>query len=114
MKFVYASRTGNVESIVERLGLSEPLKIETGSESCDQDFILFTYTDGYGDVPAEVEDFLNDNGSLLKGVIVSGDLGYGDAYCQAGDTISEQYQVPCLYQVENEGIVKMTEIINKL
>ena len=75
MKFVYASRTGNVESIVERLGLSDPLKIETGSESCDQDFILFTYTDGYGDVPAEVEDFLNDNGSLLKGVIVSGDLG---------------------------------------
>lgn len=81
MKFVYASRTGNVESIVERLGLSDPLKIETGSESCDQDFILFTYTDGYGDVPAEVEDFLNDNGSLLKGVIVSGDLGYGEAYC---------------------------------
>ena len=95
MKFVYASRTGNVESIVERLGLSDPLKIETGSE-----------------------DFLNDNGSLLKGVIVSGDLGYGEAYCQAGDTISEQYQVPCLYKVENEGtdedIVKMTEIINKL
>ena len=118
MKFVYASRTGNVESIVERLGLSDSLKIETGSESCDQDFILFTYTDGYGDVPAEVEDFLNDNGSLLKGVIVSGDLGYGEAYCQAGDTISVQYQVPCLYKVENEGtdedIVKMTEIINKL
>ena len=55
---------------------------------------------------------------MLKGVIVSGDLGYGEAYCQAGDTISEQYQVPCLYKVENEGtdedIVKMTEIINKL
>ena len=117
MKVVFASRTGNVQSIVDCLSV-DALEISSGDEAVSEPFLLITYTDGYGDVPAEVEDFLNDNGSLLKGVIVSGDLGYGEAYCQAGDTISEQYQVPCLYKVENEGtdedIVKMTEIINKL
>ena len=114
MKFVYASRTGNVESIVERLGLSDPLKIETGSESCDQDFILFTYTDGYGDVPMEVESFLNSNGDHLKGVIVSGDQGYGEAFCKAGDVIAEQYNVPCLYKVENDGTDEDIEEIKKI
>lgn len=102
MKYAFASRTGNVESIIERLGL-EALRIEDGSEEIDEAFIIFTYTDGYGDTPMEVEDFLAANGSLLKGVIVSGDTSYGDAYCQAGDNIAEAYDVPVLYKVENEG-----------
>ena len=86
MKYAYASRTGNVESIVNALGLDATV-IESGSETMDDDFILFTYTDGFGDVPMEVESFLMTNGTKLKGVIVSGDLGYGDAYCKAGDKI---------------------------
>ena len=74
MKYAYASRTGNVESIVNALGLDATV-IESGSETMDDDFILFTYTDGFGDVPMEVESFLMTNGTKLKGVIVSGDLG---------------------------------------
>jgi len=115
MKIVYASRTGNVASIIEKLGLSNVLKIANGTEKCAEDFIIFTYTDGYGDVPVEVEDFLADNYEHLKGVIVSGDTGYGEAYCQAGDKISEQYDVPCLYKVENDGtdedIVKIKNVL---
>lgn len=104
MKIVFASRTGNVESIIDRLGVSdEALRIEDGSEECDEDYILFTYTDGYGDVPVEVDDFLGSNAEHLKGVVVSGDTGYGDAYCGAGDVIHEQYDVPVLYKVENDG-----------
>ena len=78
-------------------------------------YILFTYTDGYGDVPAEVEEVLEVNSSNLKGVIVSGDTGYGEAYCGAGNVISEQYNVPFLYKFENDGtdedIEKIKEII---
>ena len=102
MKVVYASRTGNVESIIQRLGY-DALKIENGSETVDEPFVLFTYTDGFGDVPMEVDDFLSANGENIKAVVVSGDTGYGEAYCQAGDTIAENYNVPCLYKVENEG-----------
>lgn len=102
MKIVYASRTGNVESIIDRLGV-DALRIEDGSESVTEDYIVFTYTDGYGDVPGEVSDFLENNSANIKGVVVSGDTSYGDAYCGAGDVIAEEYNVPVLYKVENEG-----------
>ncbi|WP_294580823.1 class Ib ribonucleoside-diphosphate reductase assembly flavoprotein NrdI [uncultured Thomasclavelia sp.] len=113
MKVVYASRTGNVQSIVDRLGV-DALEIVSGSETVSGDYILFTYTDGYGDVPPEVEEFLNGNGDKIKGVIVSGDQGYGEAYCQAGDVIAEQYNVPCLYKVENDGTDDDIDEIKKI
>ena len=115
MKVVYASRTGNVESIISKLGIDDALKIEDGSETIDEDYVLFTYTDGFGDVPPEVESFLENNGQNIKGVVVSGDQGYGEAYCKAGDVIAEQYNVPCLYKVENAGtdedITKIKELV---
>lgn len=102
MKYVYASRTGNVQSIVSELGL-DALCIQSGDEVMEEPFILFTYTDGYGNIPMEVESFLMANGQNLKGVIVSGDTSYGEAYCQAGDKIADEYGVECLYKVENAG-----------
>lgn len=114
MKIVYASRTGNVQSIIDQLD-NDALEISSGDEIVKEPYILFTYTDGYGDVPAEVEAFLESNGENINGVIVSGDQGYGEAYCKAGDVIAEQYNVPCLYKVENAGtdedIVKIKELV---
>ena len=118
MKYVYASRTGNVESIIQRLGNDDSLRLDTGNETADSPYVLFTYTDGYGDVPAEVETFLSNNSNGLRGVVVSGDLGYGEAYCLAGDKIAEMYGVDCLYKVENDGadidIVAIQEKLSKL
>ena len=113
MKVVYPSRTGNVESIISKLGIEDALKIEDGSETVEEDYILFTYTDGFGDVPYEVEEFLQSQSEHLKGVVVSGDTGYGEAYCKAGDVIAEQYNVPCLYKVENDGSDEDIEAIKK-
>ena len=79
MKVVYASRTGNVESIISKLGIEDALKVEDGSETVEEDYILFTYTDGFGDVPYEVDEFLQSQSEHLKGVVVSGDTGYGEA-----------------------------------
>lgn len=114
MKVVYASRTGNVQSIVDQLDV-DALEISSGNEVITEPYILITYNDGYGDVPAEVESFLDSNGENIKGVIVSGDQGYGEAYCKAGDVIAKQYNVPCLYKVENAGtdedITKIKELI---
>ncbi len=47
MKIIYASRTGNVEAFVDKLGLSDVMKIEDGSEQADEDYVLVTYTDIY-------------------------------------------------------------------
>lgn len=114
MKIVYASRTGNVESIINALNIEDTLKIEMGNESTEEEYILFTYTDGYGDVPSEVDDFMASS-TKIKAVIASGDTGYGEAFCGSGDKIAQQYNVPCLYKVENDGteedIAKIKEII---
>ena len=40
MKVVYASRTGNVESIISKLGIEDALKIEDGSETVEEDYLL--------------------------------------------------------------------------
>ena len=85
----------------------------SGTEKVSEDYILFTYTDGFGDVPYEVSDFLENNPSI-KGVIASGDTGYGEAYCLADDKISEDYHVPCLYKVENDGTDEDVEAIKEL
>ena len=90
------------------------LKVEDGSETVEEDYILFTYTDGFGDVPYEVDEFLQSQSEHLKGVVVSGDTGYGEAYCKAGDVIAEQYNVPCLYKVENDGSDEDIEAIKKV
>ena len=113
MKYAFASRTGNVEAIVNSLGI-DALRIDDGSENINEPFILFTYTDGYGDVPAEVENFLMVNGTLIQGVVCSGDTGYGDAYCQAADKISEDYGCEILYKVENSGTPEDIENIKKV
>ncbi|NLZ71789.1 MAG: class Ib ribonucleoside-diphosphate reductase assembly flavoprotein NrdI [Clostridiaceae bacterium] len=103
MKIAYASRTGNVESIVNQLGF-DSISIEQGTERVDEPYVLFTYTDGWGDVPEEVETFLDNNdSSFLLGVVVSGDKGYDEAYCLAGDKIAEATGCDVLYKVENEG-----------
>lgn len=114
MKIVYASRTGNVESIIHKLAFNQTQQIRFGDENIDEDFILFTYTDGYGDVPEEVDTFLNQHSQYLKGVIVSGNTGYGETYCKAGDVISKTYQVPCLYKFEDDGTDTDVENIQKI
>lgn len=113
MKYVYSSRTGNVESIINQLGI-EALRIEDGSETVNEPYILFTYTDGYGEVPMEVDTFLMGNSQFIQGVVCSGDTGYGEAFCQAGDVIAETYDVPCLYKVENSGSDEDIEKIKEL
>lgn len=112
MKYVFASRTGNVESMITKLNI-EAIKIESGSEVVEEEYVLFTYTDGFGDVPYEVDAFLSAN-PLIQGVLVSGDRNYGEAFCKAGDVISEQYGVDVLYRFENDGTDEDVQEISKI
>ncbi len=52
---VFASRTGNVRNVVSKLKaecieLSEELRL-------NKPYLLITYTDGLGDIPAKVQRF---------------------------------------------------------
>lgn len=103
MKIVYASRMGKVEKLVNALS-EDAFKIENGNQTINEDYVLFTYTDGNGIVPPVVEEFLKENHSYLKGVIASGSMErHANTYCFAGDIIAKQYNVPCIYKVDGSG-----------
>lgn len=102
MKIAYASQTGNVASFVEKLGL-ESEEIMFGDESVDEAFVLVTYTDGLGDVPEIVEEFLENNNANLRGVVASGNMAWADTYCLAADVIAEKYNCPILGKIEDDG-----------
>ncbi|MGL4589808.1 MAG: class Ib ribonucleoside-diphosphate reductase assembly flavoprotein NrdI [Mycoplasmatales bacterium] len=110
MKLVYATQTGNVESFVERLNI-DALKVEDGNETINEDFLLITYSMDYGDIPYELEDFLEENSGHLKAVVASGDKSYGDDYCKTAETIADQFSVPVLHTFENEGTEADEKII---
>lgn len=103
MEFVYFSRTKNIEkfvkkSKVEAIKGNENLKIE-------DKYILITYTDKFGEVPLEVQNFLlfKENKEKLNGVIGSGNRNWGANYCKAATIISEEYRIPILQTFELSG-----------
>lgn len=117
MNIMYASRTGNVEKII--LSLQVPATKISNSELANEDFILFTYTDGFGDIPKIVKEYLEMNHSHLKGVIVSGSMmRHAATFAFAGDKIAQLYHVPFLYKVDGAGnaedIAKIKTILNSL
>lgn len=114
MKYVYASRQGKTEKLVQKLGNDDLLKIEDGSETVSEPFVLFTYTDGKGVVPAKVETFLAKNHASLKAVVSTGSMErHPDTYCFAGIKIAETYNVPLLAKADGEGTEEDVRIISE-
>lgn len=104
MKLVYASRTGNVQKLVDRISAADALKIVSGEESVKEDYILVTYTDGAGIIPPAVEKFLDANHEGCKGVAVSGNSErHPSTFCGAADKIAEKYGLPILVKFEKDG-----------
>lgn len=103
MKVVYASRTGNVEKLVQKVGATDTLKIKDGTETVDGDYVIFTYTDGKGIVPKPVAKFLEANPGV-KAVVGSGNQQWhGDTFNFAAQKIADQYDVPVIAKVDGEG-----------
>lgn len=99
---IYASRTGNVEWVINKLQLPS---IELSQvQDVNEHFIIFTYTDGLGNVPQIVEDFLNQHHQYCKGVIASGNINFGvNNFCGSADKISKQYNVPIIRKIDLRG-----------
>ncbi|MBQ9057877.1 MAG: class Ib ribonucleoside-diphosphate reductase assembly flavoprotein NrdI [Atopobiaceae bacterium] len=103
MKVAYASRTGNVEAVVEKLGITDAVKIEDGTETIEGEYIVMCYTDGKGIVPEAVEAFLKANPGV-KGVVASGNSErHADTFCWAADIISKEYGVPTIAKLDKQG-----------
>lgn len=104
VKIVYASRKGNVEALVGKFDFEAPLKLKDGQERVDEDFVIFFYNDGRGDMPKLVETFLDNNRAHLRGVVGSGSMQYhADTFNYGAIKASEKYNVPLLGQVDGQG-----------
>lgn len=100
---VYASRTGNVRYIIGKLNLPSSEIVE--DLVIQEPYFLITYTDGLGEIPNRVENFLlnEDNQLNLKGVIVSGNVNFGDMFCLPAEIISDRYSVPIIRKIDLRG-----------
>lgn len=112
---VYASRTGNVRHIVNKLEDVDSVEISNGL-IVKQPYILFTYTDNLGGIPQVVIDFLKsgDNSKYIKGVIASGNRNFGhDYFCASATKISSWLKVPIIRTIDLRGEVEDIEEVNK-
>ncbi|WP_043902096.1 class Ib ribonucleoside-diphosphate reductase assembly flavoprotein NrdI [Candidatus Mycoplasma haematominutum] len=103
MNLWFASRTGQVEQIVSKLQFNNVLRINSGDEIASQEYILLTYTDGFGEVPGIVSKFLAKNHLFLRGVAGSGNRNFGKNFCKSAFTIRDKYKVPLLMTFDLQG-----------
>ncbi|WP_291473985.1 class Ib ribonucleoside-diphosphate reductase assembly flavoprotein NrdI [Corynebacterium sp.] len=108
----FSSVSENTRRFIDAVGLPAeriPLRPKDPALQVDRPFVLVTPTYGGGDlhkaVPRQVIRFLNDpdNRRWIRGVITSGNINFGEAYCAAGRTIAAKCGVPELYRFELLG-----------
>ena len=56
-----------------------------------------------GFTPKPVEQFLNEHASKMIGVLPTGNLNFGEYFCQSGRDISNEHGVPIVYRVDLPG-----------
>lgn len=99
---VYATRTGNVRYIVSQL-TADAIEL-TADLQVDVRYLLITYTDGLGNIPAKVEQFMKHNHNLCQGVVVSGNSNFGHhVFGGAGDKLSQMYHIPLVRKLDLRG-----------
>jgi protein involved in ribonucleotide reduction len=124
IQIVYFSNySGNTKRLVEKLdGVATRIPINWDSHSpttVSSEYILVVPTYGGGSeksaIPRQVRHFLNieQNRSLLRGVIGTGNTNFGEHYCKAAEMISRKTGVPIIARVEifgtNEDVNKIKE-----
>ena len=56
-----------------------------------------------GFTPKPVEQFLNKHANKMIGVLPTGNLNFGEYFCQSGRDISNEHGVPIVYRVDLPG-----------
>ncbi|MBQ6234818.1 MAG: class Ib ribonucleoside-diphosphate reductase assembly flavoprotein NrdI [Clostridia bacterium] len=104
IKVAYTSRTGHVEKIIGKLGLTDALKINDGTEKVDGEYVIFTFTTGKGKTPKQVESFLAANPGV-KAVVGSGSTAKShiETFNFAAENISKAYGIPIIAKVDGVG-----------
>lgn len=122
IQIVYFSNySGNTKRLVDKLN-GTAIRIPIGGDSSEpptitNEYVLVVPTYGGGSersaIPRQVRKFLNveQNRSLLRGVIGTGNTNFGDNFCKAAEIISRKTGVPIIARVEIFGT---DEDVNKI
>lgn len=125
MQIIYDSMTGNVRRFVEKLLELDVMRHNrvtaqeiTPNLQPEEEFVLITYTTGFGQIPKTTQTFLETNRSRLGrciGVVASGNRNWGDKFAASGDEIENQYNVDLLWKIELAGTNRdLNTIVEKL
>jgi protein involved in ribonucleotide reduction len=110
---VYASKTGNVERFVQKLGFRR-LRLASGEEGVAEPCLLLTYTTGFGQAPEEVLRFVEHNRPHIRGVAVSGNRNWGSNFARAGDVLAERYGLIVVHRFELAGTARDVAIVKEV
>jgi len=124
----FSNYSGNTKRLVEKLdGNINRIPIDWDSLNptlANREYVLVVPTYGGGSeksaIPRQVRHFLNieQNRSLLRGVIGTGNTNFGKHYCKAAEMISSKTGVPLIARIEifgtDEDIFKIKERLKLL
>ena len=100
--YYWSSPTGNTKALADKLKhTAKPI-----GEDSTQPYVLLTpsYDQPRGGfIPKQVERFLEHNSHNLIGVIGTGNINFGQHYCQAAKDIAKEHDVPLLARVDLRG-----------
>ncbi len=101
-----------MSSVVSKLNLPS-IEIKEGIH-IETPFLLFTYTDGLGDVPAVVARFMQHFHPMCRGIIVSGNSNFGHhVFGMAGDKLAAKYGIPLVCKLDLRGFPQDYEKITR-
>lgn len=123
----FSNVTGNTKKFMDKLKIQSeriPIKPQINEiPLATQPYVLVVPTYGNGEVhtavPPQVKKFLNieQNRNLIRGVIASGNLNFGEKYGRGGEVVARKCNVPLLFKFEllgtTEDVRKVEEGLEK-
>lgn len=111
MQLVYYSMTNNTKRFVDKL--DDSLDVSTIYDYDGHgDYVLMTPTYNIGQIPDDVQKFLDEHSDNIIGVIATGNKNWGQTYALAGKKIAVRYEVTLLHMMELSGNSKDVERVN--
>lgn len=115
--FCYFSLTGNTKKIADKLSDIFPSIEIIPNLKLDKKFILISSSIRFGEIPIEIQNFLEVNNKNMIAVIGSGNRIWGYSYCAGAKSIAKDYNVKYLGSIELAGtqlaIKELKEAINE-
>ena len=102
---VYFSGSGQTQRLINKINGNrdfDTLRIRTGKEMVDKEYIIITPTYMKGEIPKPVQKFLSNNDSP-KEVIGTGNRQWGEFFCGASKQIASMFNIPLIAKVEQSG-----------